>query len=401
MAATDDEPARRQPNRQRPSFLLVASITITGITVNSLLTPSLPEILDGLEASRRLAGLVLAGATAPGVVLAPVIGVLADRYGRREVVVPCLVLYGVAGGLAGLSPTLTVLVALRLAQGAGSAGLINLAVVIIGDHWDGTERARLIGRNAAVLTVTLALVPPIGGTLVDLAGWRAPFALYPLALITAAAAWRGLPSTETRHETVGQQLAAAAPYLRTRAVRGVLAVGVVLFVLIFGLSLTVLPLYAEEAFGLTPSQRGLLLALPAVTSTVAALLLGRLHQRFVGRRVIVAGAALFPVAYAGVAWAPSLPYLVGAVLVVGAGEGLLIPGLQDLATSVAPAASRGTVVALWVSAARLGQTIGPVVSGYAAGTVGSPATFAVGAAVAATMPFALAAALQPRREAVG
>ena len=81
----------------------------------------------------------------------------------------------------------------RLLQGVGSAGLINLAVVLIGDHWTGLERARRVGQNAAVLTVSLAVFPPIGGALTQLGGWRLAFAPYAVGFVTAARVWRRLP----------------------------------------------------------------------------------------------------------------------------------------------------------------------------------------------------------------
>ncbi len=109
-------------------------------------------------------GVLVSAGTLPGIVMAPVIGLLADRYGRRAVVVPCLVAFGVCGALAGLAPSFGALVAIRFLQGAASAGLVNLAVVIIGDHWDGTDRIRRLGQNSAVLTVSLAVFPPVGGS---------------------------------------------------------------------------------------------------------------------------------------------------------------------------------------------------------------------------------------------
>src|SRR3546814_1692572 len=88
--------------------------------------------------------------------------ILADRHGRRAVLVPCLASFGLFGLLSALSPSFQVLLVLRLLQGVGGAGLINLAVVIIGDHWSGIDRARLVGQNAAVLTLSLATFPPLG-----------------------------------------------------------------------------------------------------------------------------------------------------------------------------------------------------------------------------------------------
>ncbi|MGV3760793.1 MAG: MFS transporter [Actinomycetota bacterium] len=119
--------------------MLVFSITITGILANTLVVPAIPDILDAFDRPDSSAGLFVAAGTLPGIVMAPVIGVLADRHGRRAVLVPCLVAFGLFGVLNGLSPTWEALLLLRLLQGVGGAGLINLAVVIISDHWSGIE----------------------------------------------------------------------------------------------------------------------------------------------------------------------------------------------------------------------------------------------------------------------
>src|SRR5690606_12329211 len=102
--------------------------------------------------------LVAAGSTA-GILMAPVVGILADRFGRRVVLTVCLAVFGTFGGVAALAPSFEVLLLARFMQGFGSAGLINLAVVLIGDHWSGAERTRIVGRNSAVLTVGLAAMP--------------------------------------------------------------------------------------------------------------------------------------------------------------------------------------------------------------------------------------------------
>lgn len=368
----------------RPGTWLIFAITVTGITGNTLITPSLPEIVAGVGARPGQAGLVIAATTLPGIVLAPVIGVLADRFGRREVLVPCLVVFGIAGGLAGAAPSLGLLLVARFLQGAGSAGLINLAVVLIGDYWRGADRATMIGRNAAVLTVCLAVFPLLGGGLTDLGGWRAPFFAYPFALFTAWLLARGLPPTETERPAVTDQLRGTLPVLRQRVVIGALGAGLVTFALIFGLLLTVLPIHLEQAFGVRPSVRGLVLGLPALANTAVALSLGKL-QWFSKRAQLTAATVLFVVALAGAGVAPSLVLLVTAIAVFGAGEGLMIANLQDIAAGSTDASSRGTVVALFVSAARAGQTVGPVIAGAALSAAGAPATFVVGAGIAAVL----------------
>lgn len=391
-----------QRQGRRPSIVLIFAITVTGITVNSLVTPAVPDILQGLGASAGSAGILIAAATLPGIFMAPAFGVLADRYGRREVLIPCLVLFGVSGGLGAAATSIWMLIGLRLLQGAGSAGLINLAVVLIGDHWDGAGRVRMIGRNSAVLTVSIVLFPSVGGLLVDAGGWRAPFLVYPVSIVTALFVLR-LPRRTAQAQRVGDQMTEAWPYLRSPAMLAIVGISVVAFSLIFGAMITLMPLYAAGEFGLRASARGVILSLPAATATLGSLTLSRAQLAFGRRRVLVAGMVLFCLALAGVARAPSLPILAAAVLVFGLGEGFLIPGLQDLAAGLAPATTRGTVVAAWVGSARTGQTIGPLIASASYTAFGASPTFAGGAALAGLTAAAMIAGGRtvPRLTATG
>ena len=240
-----------------PPLPLIFSITITGILANTLIGPAIPDILDAFDQPSSRAGLFVAAGTLPGIVMAPVIGVLADRYGRRAVLVPCLVAFGVFGLLSALAPTFQALLLLRLCQGIGSAGLINLAVVLIGDFWTGNERARIVGQNAAILTISLAVFPPIGGLLTELGGWRFSFLPYGIGLATAVLIYHRLDANRpTGGVTLRAQLRGAGFALRDRDVIGSVSIGFVIFMLIFGLFLTAMPVHLESEFGLSAGQRG-------------------------------------------------------------------------------------------------------------------------------------------------
>lgn len=374
------------PGPGAPSLSLIFTITVTGILANTLVGPAIPDILDSFDQPDARAGLFVASGTLPGIVMAPVIGILADRFGRRAVLVPCLTAFGVFGVLSAAAPSFWALLALRTLQGIGSAGLINLAVVLIGDHWSGVERARLVGQNAAVLTLSLAVFPPVGGLLTELGGWRLSFAPYGVALLTALRIWRRLaPTRPSEAVHLREQLAQARTAVRHRDVLGSISIGFVLFMLIFGLFLTALPVHLEREFDLGAGWRGLVIAAPSITSTAAALRLGRLRGRFGAVRLLAAAGALFTVGFVVMGSAPALPVLLLGALVYGAGEGICIPTLQDVVSGAAPTAQRGAVVAVWVGAARAGQTIGPLVTGALYGAVGTGRTFVLGGVLAASI----------------
>jgi len=367
-----------------PPLPLIFSVTITGILANTLVGPAIPDILEAFGQPDSRAGVFVAAGTLPGIVMAPVIGVLADRFGRRAVLVPCLTAFGVFGLLSALAPSFHTLLLLRLLQGLGSAGLINLAVVLIGDHWTGLERARLVGQNAAVLTVSLAVFPPLGGLLTELGGWRWSFAPYALGLATAVLIYRRLDANRPAGGvTLREQLSGAGEAVRQRDVLGSIVIGMVIFMLIFGLFLTALPVYLERDFGLGAGQRGLVIAAPAITSTIAALRLGWLRARVGVVRLLCGASVLFTIAFVGIGLAPTIPLLLVGTLLYGFGEGVFIPTLQDVVAGSASIAQRGAVVAVWVGAARAGQTIGPLLASGVYAAVGTSATFVLGGVVAA------------------
>jgi MFS family permease len=379
---------------------LVYAVTITGILSNSLLAPAIPDILEHFGKPDSSAGLLVAVGSIPGIVVAPLIGIMADRLGRRAVLVPCLLIFGVFGLVAATAQTFTVLILARLAMGFGSAGMINLAVVLIGDHFPNpVERTRVIGHNSAVLTLGLAIVPLTSGLVTDFAGWRWALAIYSLSIVSGVAAFMILD--RSRPSAVGsirEQLGGAGIALRNPVIITTLVVGVLLFALVFGVFLTVLPSHLENEFGLSAGWRGAVIAVPAVPSTLMAFNLGRLKSRF-GRAATVMACALgWAIAFTIIAAAPLLGILLLGTVLYGLGEGGLIPILQDAAVGEAPSEHRGAIVAVWVSSARLGQTIGPLAAGLILAGASTTAALWVGAAVAATLAVGLAFSPLARRD---
>ena len=218
------------------------SVTAVGLLHNSIFVSSTPEIQRTFGESENLAGLLIAAGSIPGIVVAPFIGFLADRFGRKKVLIPCLIIYGVFGLLVGLSPSLSWFLLLRIFQGLGSAGLINLVVVIISDNWGSLERARLIGQNAAAITISVAIYPVVGGGITDLIGWRWNFLAFFLPLVVAFFISRKLEDHQPGLEvSVREQISGAFAEVRKPAIATNLVIGTIVFMSIFGLMLSLLP----------------------------------------------------------------------------------------------------------------------------------------------------------------
>jgi MFS family permease len=87
------------------------------------ISPAFPEIQEVFGVSRGQVAMLISVFTLPGVLLTPVVGALSDRFGRRKILVPSLLLFGLAGGACALARNFELLLVLRALQGTGAASL--------------------------------------------------------------------------------------------------------------------------------------------------------------------------------------------------------------------------------------------------------------------------------------
>lgn len=372
--------------RERVLLTLVFATTLTSIMGNSLLSPAIPDILDEFDRPDSASGLLIAVTSLPGIVVAPVIGLLADRFGRRRTLVPCLAVFGAAGLVAVLAPTFGVMLAARFAMGFGAAGLVNLAITLIGDTFTDDRRTYWIGKNAGVLTAGLAIFPLAAGFVTDVAGWRWALAPYGLGLVTATAAWRILPPDEGRtNVSFRRQLGGIGQTVRNPTIAATFAGGALGFAAMFGVFLAVLPTHLENEFGLSAGWRGVVIGLPAVTSSLAAFNLTRIRRLAPTGWLLVGMALLWVVAFALIGLAGAIAVLVIGALLYGLGEGSMFPSMQDVAITESPDDQRASVMATWTGFARLGQTLGPLLTGLVLAVTDSTVALLTGAALAGAM----------------
>ena len=160
-------------------MLALGSLVFLITTINTALFPIFPALRADLGLSLPQVSLLVVFANIPSALLSPVGGVLADRFTRKAIILPSLLLFGAGGLLAGLA-ALTLknpfpfMLGSRVIQGIGAAAPMYLAMALSGDIFQSTERAQAVGlmETASGLGKLLA---PIIGALVSLIGWIAPF----------------------------------------------------------------------------------------------------------------------------------------------------------------------------------------------------------------------------------
>lgn len=361
---------------------IVFGVTLMAVLGVASIAPVLPRIADVLEISPQRTGLLITSFTIPGVLLTPLAGVLADRIGRRRVIVPSLWLFAVAGCACAAARTFEQLLVLRFLQGTGAASLGALNLVLLGDLYEGRERAAVMGLNMSVLSVGTAAYPGLGGLLAEL-GWRWPFLLAAAAVPVALVVQFRLRNPEPRSgQTLRDYLAAVIERVWRPPVGATFTVSLITFVLLYGAILTYFPLRLARSFDFSPAIIGLYLTGSSVMTGLCSALAGWLSARHPERRLIMASFLLIALALGLIASLRSPWLLIVPTVFFGAAMGLGMPSLMTVLAGLAPSEHRGAFLALNGMVLRLGQTLGPVLGGLVYGWQGMDAVFSLGAALA-------------------
>ena len=334
-------------------------VAVTGVFVVS---PIVSELSGALSVTATEAGQLITAFVAPSIVLVPVAGMLADRYGRKPVLVGGLLVFGLAGGAVAVTPSYPVVMALRAVQGVGYAAIIPVSVAMLGDLYAGEREATAQGLRVAGIQSMNLVSPPLAGALVVLS-WRYPFVLYLLAVGVAAWAWRALPALETGETTSVRRYAAdLAASLARPAMAMIMLTFVVRFALNFGFFAYVSVLVGS-ALGGSAVLAGLLISVYALVSLVASTQVGRLSAAWDILLVALAGFAVAGVGMTAMGALPTAVGLVGGAVLLGAGAGVTGPVQKSLVTQFVPPARRAGAVSSSVVLQSVGQAAGPLLMG--------------------------------------
>jgi DHA1 family bicyclomycin/chloramphenicol resistance-like MFS transporter len=148
-----------------------------GPLATQIVTPVVPIVHDDLGVSMAMAQALISLAFVAIAVSTLIYGPLADRYGRRPVILVGTVLFCAGSLLAAVAPTAGWLLAGRAIQSIGSAAALSLTRTVVHDVYGRQQSARVLAQLTTVMIFVPMLAPAIGGALIDHVGWRAVFGL--------------------------------------------------------------------------------------------------------------------------------------------------------------------------------------------------------------------------------
>ena len=407
--------------RRRIGILLICSMSllIVGLDV-TIVNVALPSIgrqfhspLSGLQWTIDAYTLVLAS-------LLMLSGSTADRLGRRRTFVIGLLTFGAGSLLCSLAPNLTLLIVFRMVQAVGGSMLNPVAMSIITNTFTNPrERAQAIGVWGAVVGVSMALGPVIGGALVSSVGWRSIFWInIPVALVAAVLARRFIPESKApvarKVDIPGQvfvitllasltygiieapgrgwssalivgaftiavvslvgllcwERRAKQPLIDLRFFRSVpfssaALVAIAAFAALGGF-LFLNTLYLQDVRGLSPLQAGLDTLPMAVMTMILSPISGRIVGRHGGRiPMVIAGVALMASCLTLVSLSATTPFtwLFTAYVIFGVGFGFVNAPITNTAVSGMPRAQAGVAAGVASTSRQIGQTLGVAIVG--------------------------------------
>ncbi|CAN7692279.1 MFS transporter [Aminobacter sp. LjRoot7] len=342
------------------TLLLISTLTImSGATIS----PSLPAIESHFAGSPNVEILTRLVLTLPAlsiVICAPFAGGLADRVGRRPLLIVAALLYGL-GGMSGLlAESLPALLVGRALLGVAVAGVMTTATALVGDYFSGPARDRFMGYQSAFVGFGGLIFLTGGGMLAEL-HWRAPFAVYGLSLvlIPAIVAFIDEPMRNRMPSaTVAIQASAGTAWLAVFAVY----IAAVLNSVAFYLLPVQLPFHLN-AMGIgSPTLAGLAIGLSSLIGAIAALGYARLRARFGVIGVFSLAFGLMATGYILVGLANALVMVLLAAAVVGLGLGMMMPNIAAAAMAAAAPEMRGRVAGGMTASIFAGHFISPFAS---------------------------------------
>lgn len=349
--------------------VILGALSAFGPLSIDMYLPSLPSLSRDLEASASAAQLTLS-ACVLGLALGQVIaGPLSDTLGRRRPLLVGLIAYILASLLCAVAPSISLLIALRLAQGAAGAAGIVIARAIVRDLYSGIAVARFLSILMLVSGIAPIAAPILGGLLLQVTSWRGVFLI--LALVVAVmllAVLTGLHETLPPERRQRGELRTTLGSFR-RLLSDRLFVG---YALSCGLSFAAMfayisgsPFVIQNLYGLSPQLFSLIFG----TNALGIAIVGQVNGRLVGRvapEKLLAG-ALTAIAVGGIALLLVVIGQIGligilpALFVVVASQGMVFPNATALALADYPSMAGSASALLGVLQFAIGAAAAPLV----------------------------------------
>jgi DHA1 family bicyclomycin/chloramphenicol resistance-like MFS transporter len=339
-------PAAAPPGALSPLRMTIvgALLIAVGPLSMSLYSPAMTLLIAALhtteQAVRATITVYLFGFAAAQLICGP----LSDRFGRRPILIGCLILYIVGSVASAAAGSITALILGRLVQGIGACGGVALSRVMVVDRFAGNGAARIISLMSLILSVAPAAAPIIGGTLITVTSWRVLFVILAVyGAVLLGLVWRFPETNERRDPRATKLRSLAVNYAMLITSRAFISQVVLTSLAIGGFyaSQTLSPFVLMGRLGLSSPVFGVITASLMLSYLIGSLATNRLLRVVAMSRLVLAGALM--VLAAALALALGLRFLgLGIAEIIAPmclwmlGFAFIMPGVTTTALALFP-----------------------------------------------------------------
>ena len=361
--------------------------------------PFLPYYIQEFEVADLDEALLWAGymGTAAGLAMAissPLWGMLADRFGRKAMVVRAMLGGGITVLAMAYVRSLDQLLMARMLQG-GLAGTVAACITLVSTTTPRQHLGYALGMMQGAVMLGTSLGPAIGGPLIARFGYHACFVVSGVMVVLAGIAvqlW--VREDFQREEPVDRPAAGEEPRPRkgflhesARLLRLkpylIMVVSLTLIQLVFGVVMPVVPLFLQQLADTDNivSLAGLIFSLVGLVGAVSSALMGRWSDLLGARRTLMTGLFVTSALIFMQGLSTTVIMLAALKILVGISTGAIRPVANAIIARIVPDEDRGKAFGLLTSATAFGWAVGPSVGGYLGTTLGFRAVFLITASV--------------------
>lgn len=353
----------RPPKATLATYLLLL-INCLAPMAAIVIAPSLPQMQAHFADVPNVEFLVPVALTIPGLLVAllsPVVGILADRFGRKPMLIWAIVTYGMLGILPMCLDSLYAIIASRVALGCAEAVIVTISTTLIGDYYSGAQRRKYLALQTTFASASAILFFIIGGALGEF-GWRVPYIVYAVPLLMAVFSqlllWEPKASDMARAQE--EEACSGAQVFRPGLLLGICLitfVGAVVF-MVLQIQLAYLLAGVGEHSPRTAGSIASACSVMIVLGTLAVHLLTRLGLRVPHCLALAFG--LIAVSFLLIPGVSNSGGMLWVALINGLGCGLLLPTLAIWNMRELPWLRRGLGTGMWYGSYCLGMFLSPI-----------------------------------------
>ena len=371
---------------RRILFLLAGCIALM-MTGYGIVMPVFAKRIGELGSGVQALGLMTMGFAFAQFLLSPFMGSLADRIGRRPLILIALVGEVLSNSAYLFAQSVPLYIAVRFFQGAITAGLLPAALGVVGDKIPENQRAQWTGVIMGSYGAGFILGPALGGLLFDRWGFAAPFGVSgSLALVGLVLAFIMIPETrlaslrsQTSKLSVGRTKWRDIWTSLPRPLSLFATLLVIDFIATFAFAFIEpqMALYAYNQLSLNPTQLGIIIGGYGLAMLLGQAFLGTLSDRFGRKPIILLGLFLNSTLYLGLIFIKPFGLLLLVALLAGLGDALFIPAIGAAYLDIAEPQHQSQVVGIKGSGAALAGVMGPLLLTIISPWTGPRSVFAI------------------------